>query len=120
MDDGSQFTKQFQGSAAANLVFAIIFIVYRIIDKKFAHSHCSSNTKCCKCDTREDSFSNDNDNKSNAIVRDLEAQIDEIKAKLSESVREVHKKTIQRVKTERSRSTREFEMVGREKIKVEV
>ena len=114
----SQFVQQFKGSAVANLVFAIIFIVYKIIDKKFAHSHCSSNTKCCKCETREDSFSDDNDNKSNDIVRSLEEEIDKIKAKLAESVRQVHQKTLQRVKTERSRSTRELQMDERKETQV--
>ena len=116
--DGSQFVQQFKGSAVANLVFAIVFIVYKIIDKKFAHSHCSSNTKCCKCETSEDSFSDDIDNKSNDIIRSLEDQIDEIKGKLAESVRQIHQKTVQRIKTERSRSTREFEMDERKTAEV--
>ena len=118
--DSSQFVQQFKGSAVANLVFACIFIVYKIIDKKFAHSKCESNSKCCKCSSHEDSFSDDIDSKSNDIISGLEKEIDQIKRKLAEGIRTSAKKAIQRSRTERSRSSGILELVEREKAKEQV
>ena len=117
---GSEFAQQFKGSAIANLVFAGLFILYKFIDKKFAHSKCESNSKCCKCTTHEDEFSDDIDDKSNDIIRDLEKEITKIKAKFATSLRESNQKAIQRDRTIRSRPSIDSDLVERGKAKEEV
>ena len=49
MEDNNQFLQQFGGSATANVVSAIVFILYKFIEGRCKHSKCSSNTKCFKC-----------------------------------------------------------------------
>ena len=107
--DGSQFMSQFKGSAVANLVFMIVFVVYKFIDKRCQHSSCESNTRCCKCSAHEDSFSDDDINKGehDRIIKDLEKEIDKIKGKLAESVRSCTAEAIQRSRTERKRGSRD-------------
>ena len=48
-NDGSEFGKQFAGSAAANVVFMIGLLLYKFFEGRCKHSKCSSNTKCFKC-----------------------------------------------------------------------
>ena len=48
-ENGSEFMKQFGGSAAANVVFAIGILVYKFIESRCKHSRCSSDTQCFKC-----------------------------------------------------------------------
>ena len=50
MED-NQFLQQFGGSATANVVSAIVFILYKFIEGRCKHSSCSSDTKFCKCKT---------------------------------------------------------------------
>lgn len=45
----SEFMKSFSGGAAANLVFVLLFIIKRCLDKKVKHSECSN--ICCSCET---------------------------------------------------------------------
>mgnify|MGYP003712696831 CR=1 FL=1 len=47
--NGSEFGKQFAGSAAANVVFMIGLLLYKFFESRFKHSKCSSNTSCFKC-----------------------------------------------------------------------
>ena len=49
MEDNNQFLQQFGGSATANLVTAIGFMIYKFIEGRCKHSKCSSNTSCFKC-----------------------------------------------------------------------
>ena len=49
MEDNNQFLQQFGGRATANVVSAIVFILYKFIEGRCKHSKCSSNTKCFKC-----------------------------------------------------------------------
>ena len=67
--DGSEFMKQFGGSAAANVVFAIGILVYKFIESRCKHSRCSSNTQCFKCsvDNLETARSKHNIAKDNAV-----------------------------------------------------
>ena len=48
-NDGSEFGKQFAGSAAANVVFMVGLLLYKFFEGRCKHSKCSSNTKFCKC-----------------------------------------------------------------------
>ena len=47
--DGSEFMKQFGGSAAANVVFAVGILLYKFIEGRCKHSRCSSNLSWCRC-----------------------------------------------------------------------
>ena len=47
--DGSEFGKQFAGSAAANVVFMVGLLIYKFIEGRCKHSKCSSNTRFCRC-----------------------------------------------------------------------
>ena len=48
-NDGSEFGKQFAGSAAANVVFMVGLLLYKFLEGRCKHSKCSSNTQFCKC-----------------------------------------------------------------------
>ena len=70
-DENNQFLQQFGGSATANLVTAILFMIYKFIEGRCKHSKCSSNTSCFKCsadnyDTKR-STSNPYNNKEDDI-----------------------------------------------------
>ena len=47
--NGSEFGKQFAGSAAANVVFMVGIFLFRFFESRCKHSKCSSNTRCFKC-----------------------------------------------------------------------
>ena len=51
MEDNNQFLQQFGGSATANLLTAMLFMVYKFIEGRCKHSSCQSNTRFCKCKT---------------------------------------------------------------------
>ena len=48
-NDGSEFTKQFIGSASANVVFMVGILIYKFIEGRCKHSRCSSTSSCLKC-----------------------------------------------------------------------
>ena len=112
--------EQFQGSAIANLVFAGLFVLYKFIDRKFGHSKCESDSRCCKCTTHEDSISDDLDDKSNDIIRDIEKEIAKLKGKFVASLREGTQKAVQRDRTLRSRPTIDSDLVEKGKAEEEV
>ena len=47
--ENNEFLQQFGGSATANLVSAILFMVYKFFESRCKHSRCSSDTSCFKC-----------------------------------------------------------------------
>ena len=48
-DGSSEFIKQFGGSAAANVVFAVGILIFKFIEGRCKHSRCSSNLSWCRC-----------------------------------------------------------------------
>ena len=48
-NNGNEFTKQFIGSASANVVFCVGFLIYKFIEGHCKHSRCQSNLKWFKC-----------------------------------------------------------------------
>jgi hypothetical protein len=48
-DGSNEFIKQFGGSAAANVVFAVGLLLYKFIEGRCKHSRCSSNLSWCRC-----------------------------------------------------------------------
>ena len=49
MEENNEFIKQFGGSATANLLTAIVFMIFKFVQGRCKHSQCSSNTSCFKC-----------------------------------------------------------------------
>ena len=48
-NNSNEFLKQFGGSATANVLTVIVFMVYKFIEGRCKHSKCSSNTSCFSC-----------------------------------------------------------------------
>ena len=93
--DGSEFMKQFGGSAAANVVFAIGILVYKFIESRCKHSRCSSNTQCFKCsvDNLETARSKHNIAKDHAVQS--EESVPELQAREHKIVQEKHIETLE-------------------------
>ena len=49
MEGNNEFVKQFGGSVTANLVFAVLLVVYKFLESRCKHSKCSSDTSCFHC-----------------------------------------------------------------------
>ena len=48
-NNSNEFLKQFGGSATANVLTVIVFMVFKFIEGRCKHSKCSSNTSCFSC-----------------------------------------------------------------------
>ena len=93
MEDDDPFMSQLKGSAAANLIFAGAFLVFKLLSAKCKHLKCKSTSKCCECSAREDSYS-DNTKEDEDILRLIDQKIAEIKGGVAKSLREGRAKTI--------------------------
>ena len=47
--ENNEFLKQFGGSAVANVVTCVCFMLYKFVEGRCRHSKCSSDTSCFKC-----------------------------------------------------------------------
>ena len=52
----NEFYTQLGGSATANLLFTVAFLIYKCFSQKCQHSKCKSNLKWCQCSAQEDSI----------------------------------------------------------------
>ena len=48
-NNSNEFLKQFGGSATANVLTVIVFMVYKFIEGRCKHSKCESKTSCFSC-----------------------------------------------------------------------
>ena len=83
-DSGSDFYSQLGGSATANLIFAVAFMVFKIFSKKCQHSKCKSNTRCFQCSAQEDSI---DESKDEEFQRQIEQKMSEMQAAINRRVR---------------------------------
>jgi len=51
----SEFMKSLSGGTIANMIFAVGFMIYRVLSAKCKHSKCKSKTGCFECSSQEDS-----------------------------------------------------------------
>lgn len=93
MEENDPFMAQLKGSAAANLIFAGAFLIFKLISAKCQHLKFKSTSKCCECSAQEDSFS-DNTKDDEDILRLIEEKLTEIKGGVAKSLREGRAKTI--------------------------
>ena len=68
MDNSNDFLKQFGGSATANVMTVIVFMVYKFIEGRCKHSRCSSNTSCFRCSA--DNYATERGGSSEPRVKD--------------------------------------------------
>ena len=91
-DGSSEFYKQLGGSATANLLFAVGFMIYKIFSEKCQHSKCKSNTKCFQCSAQEDSV---NESKEDAeFQRQINEKMSEMQTAINRRVRTKRSATI--------------------------
>ena len=48
------FFSNLKGSAAANVLTAVFFIIFWVLKNKCKHSRCASHTRFCTCSVKED------------------------------------------------------------------
>ena len=70
-NDGNEFTKQFIGSASANVVFMVGILIYKFVEGRCKHSRCSSNSSCLTCAV--DNYDTERA-ESNKTVNDLQPE----------------------------------------------
>ena len=58
MSDQDEYWKQFTGSASANVVFIVVYFIYKFAESHCKHSRCSSRTSCCRCSIDNDDVNN--------------------------------------------------------------
>ena len=80
----SEFYKQFGGSAAANVVFAVAFLVYKVFSQKCKHSKCKGNSKCFSCEAQEDSLSVSKDEE---FQRKIEEKMSQMQIRIDQRLR---------------------------------
>ena len=71
--DSNEFLKQVSGGTVANLIFAVLFVVYRMFTQKCKHTKCRSHTKCCDFESREDSEDSNKIDNNDQLHREIEA-----------------------------------------------
>ena len=111
-----EFYKQLGGSATANLIFAVFFIIYRVFSQKCRHSKCKSTTKCLTCSAQEDSIDNSKDEE---FQRQIEAQMSEMQKRFDRRLRTKRGTAISLNELERSPS-RKSKVVEKRKIEEQV
>ncbi len=77
MSSESQFFSQLSGGTAANMVFVIAFLIYRVVGSKCKHSTCKAKSACLECTAQEDSIENSKstDEGLHRQIEDLENQL---------------------------------------------
>ena len=90
--DGSEFYKQLGGSATANLIFAVGFMIYKIFSQKCQHSKCKSNTKCFQCSAQEDSINESKEDER--FQREIKEKMSEMQASINRRLRTKRSSTI--------------------------
>ena len=111
MEDNNQFLQQFGGSATANVVSAIAFIIYKFIEGKCKHSKCSSNTSCFKCSADNYATERATSNPYNKDDIRLEEGLQEVHARHSPEIQTRHPKIIAVIEPESRENTRDFSLV---------
>ena len=111
-----EFYKQLGGSATANLIFAVIFIIYRVFSQKCRHSKCKSTTKCLTCSAQEDSLDNSKDEE---FQRQIKAEMSEMQKRFDRRLRTKRGKAISLDDIE-LRSPRKHQVVEERKIEEQV
>jgi len=93
--DGSEFGKQFAGSAAANVVFMVGLLIYKFIEGRCKHSKCSSNTRFCRCSADNYETERAVDNKRIRNDLQLESRVQEVFRRDDEVLQKVDIKTLE-------------------------
>ena len=91
-DGPSEFYKQLGGSATANLIFTVGFMIYKIFSQKCQHSKCKSNTRFCQCSAQEDSIIEDKEDEE--FQRQIEQKMSEMQASIDRRLRTKRSTTI--------------------------
>ena len=84
-EKGNEFYAQLGGSATANFLFTIAFLIYKCFSQKCQHSKCKSNLKWCQCSAQEDSIEQSKEDES--FQRVIKEKISEIEATINRRVR---------------------------------
>lgn len=97
-NDGNEFTKQFVGSASANVVFMVGILIYKFIEGRCKHSRCSSTSSCLKCavdnyDTERADTNNKIDIAQDAVQ--LEISVQDLQTRNHKFVQEKHIETLE-------------------------
>ena len=64
MEGESQLLTNFKAGTLSNLVFVVLFLVYKFTESHCKHSRCSSNTRWCKCRINTDDSNSEVGNKT--------------------------------------------------------
>ena len=115
MSEQNETMNQLKGGSLANLIFAVIFIAYRIFSAKCKHTKCKSHTKCCDFESREDS--EENSKAENELHREIE-KLQESFTRISSGLRTRRQTVIPFI--EQGRSTKNDQMAEKSDIENQI
>lgn len=110
----NEFLKQFGGSATANLVTAVCFMLYKFVEGRCKHSKCSSDTSCFKCSA--DNYNTERASSPRRIKEDdilSEKSVSELQTRKHQEVQERHSPFISVIEPESREYSRNTPVVKR-------
>ena len=93
-NNGNEFTKQFIGSASANVVFVVALMIYKFFEGRCKHSRCQSNFKWFKCNADNYDTERGDTNKIVNAVRSEES-MPEMQTPEHQIIRKKHIETLE-------------------------
>ena len=112
-NNSNEFLKQFGGSATANVLTVIVFMVYKFIEGRCKHSRCSSNTSCFRCSA--DNYATERGGSSVPRVKENDVRptvsMQEVPPSNDKEVQEGHSAVIQVVQAESTDTASERQLV---------
>ena len=108
-NNSNEFLKQFGGSATANVLTVIVFMVYKFIEGRCKHSKCESKTSCFSCSADNYSTERGIRVKENDVRPTVSMQ--EVHPSNDKEVQEGHSAVIQVVQPDSSDTTSNRQLV---------
>ena len=111
-NNSNEFLKQFGGSATANVLTVIVFMVYKFIEGRCKHSRCSSNTSCFRCSA--DNYATERGGSSEPRVKDdiqPKKSMFELPSRNDTQIQKGHSAVIQVVQPDSSDTTSNRQLV---------
>ena len=115
--NNNEFIKQVSGGTVANLIFAVLFVVYRMFTQKCKHTKCRSHTKCCDFESREDSEDSNKIDNNEQLHREIE-ELQKSFFRISKGIRTCRNSVIPLI--ERGGPTDNNELVKQQDLETEV
>ena len=102
-NNSNEFLKQFGGSATANVLTVIVFMVYKFIEGRCKHSKCESKTSCFSCSA--DNYATQRGGSSEPRVKDDIQPTKSLSGVLSRNETQIHARYPAVIQVDQAEST---------------